>query len=410
MQVAQQRHIQLFEHDSIRVGEERNGCAFSESDLQDLLRLHERQYPPFLQLIHRGMRTLNYVGIVQTPGLCLEILPKTERKGCGYHRQLLLSLLQQSKKIPALPVHNSLGSGEGSLSDHFVRQFLEETEKLCKRGLTKRYRRTSANSNRFRGKMLVSEQLRHNHAHKERVFAEYQAYDENHLLHAVLREGLEALQHISIHPDLKNWARQLNTGFPGEDQQPLPRGYRNQMRLSRQDQRYATALSWANLILEQLSPVMKSGAMGCQSFLFDMQQLFEKLVAEKLAAVVAGSEHRLHIQPSRNFWRQRKIRPDMVLETANGDPIILDTKWKLLKAGQPDEADLKQMYIYNHYFKARRGFLIYPKQGMHAFGDAFRESVNDMRCEVIFADLADENGLLNPELGPQVLQQILRSC
>lgn len=408
MQVARQRHIQLFEHDSLRIGEERNDTIFTENDWNLLLELNERQYPPYLQPIHRGIRTLQYVGLIQLPGLCLEILPKTERKGYGYHRQLLMSLLQQSKEIPNLPVYNLLSAGEGSLADHFTRQFLEKTEKLYKRGLTKQYRRNSANFNRFRGKMLLNEQVRHNHAHKERVFAEYQAFDEQHLLHAVIREALTAVRHISTQADLRERARQMKNCFPGEDQQPLPRNYRKSIRLSRQDQHYAEVLAWAGLILGKLSPAMQKGRLGCNTFLFDMQQLFEKVVAGALAAEAARSAHTLRIQPSRNFWRQRKIRPDMVLETADGAHIILDTKWKILKNGQPDEADLKQMYIYNHYFEARRGFLIYPRQGIHAFGDAFRENVNRMRCEVIFANLMDANGRLNPNLGQELMLQVLQ--
>ncbi len=406
-----QRHIQLFEHDSIRVGEVRDGHTFTEADWNYLLKLNERQYPPYLQPIHRGIRTLHYVGLIQLPGLCLEILPKTDRAHSSQNRHLLLHLLSLSQKIPAIQQANFLKAAKGSLSDYFISQFLEACDQLCRKGLVNKYRQETGNFSRFRGKMLVREHVRHNHAHKERVYAEYQAYDNRHSLHMLIVQALGEVSRLSREPEILCRSKQLMTEFPDCGFKMLGDEERKKIHLTQEDQYYTRVIQWANLILDNLSPSLQSGDLACSAFLFDMQQLFEEVVARELAAATREKGHTLQLQPSRHFWRQRRIRPDMVLKTKEGETIILDTKWKLLRNHQPDESDLKQMYIYNRFFEAQRGVLIYPAQsGFGNFGESYQQHASEeMRCEIVFVDLWDQDGKkFKLTLGQELLQHLLK--
>lgn len=42
------------------------------------------------------------------------------------------------------------------------------------------------------------------------------------------------------------------------------------------------------------------------------------------------------------------------------ETIIIDTKWKNIDQSQPSTHDLRQMYVYNEYWKSRRSLLLYP--------------------------------------------------
>lgn len=50
----------------------------------------------------------------------------------------------------------------------------------------------------------------------------------------------------------------------------------------------------------------------------------------------------------------RLVKPDLVLTSPQGERIVIDTKWKLIRDGRPSDADLKQMFVYNLYWKTDR--------------------------------------------------------
>ena len=70
-------------------------------------------------------------------------------------------------------------------------------------------------------------------------------------------------------------------------------------------------------------------------------------------------------QQRADFWRPAEsnyskiIKPDIVLRY-NNEIIIVDTKWKIIDDLVPSDDDLKQMFVYNLYWKCNRSVLLYP--------------------------------------------------
>ncbi|WKN30897.1 hypothetical protein PZB74_18240 [Porifericola rhodea] len=408
MRETNSRRIQILEHQRLKIGEYYHGVLFTRQDWQALLNESERHYPPYFKITHNGIKALNYVGFVSVPGLTLEILPKTSISNKNGLHKLLLDMLAYCQMIP--PIHNELllSSAQGSLHQYFISAFVEEVDQLVKEGLLKKYRTEVRNQNKFCGRVKLSEHIKHNHTHKERVYAEHQLLDEDHHLHHLLASALNVLDQTFLSQDLQFRIARLLHELPNVD------NFKKQLSLNckfqYRENRYKKAMHWAQFVLNKLKPSFSLGQQHSISCMIDMQALFEKYVAKRLQEAAINLDCRVQFQPKSKFWMKRSIRPDMVLVTPEQDKVILDTKWKILKNAQPDDADLKQIYIYNRIVGARRGILLYPEQGdIEAYAsDYYHPEDTAVSCELAFVNLVDKNtGQLSTAWADELLAKIL---
>ncbi|MDF9797276.1 5-methylcytosine-specific restriction enzyme subunit McrC [Catalinimonas alkaloidigena] len=401
-------YIQIFEHQTLRIGDVQHDIIFTEQHWNQLLQLNERQYPPYFQIIHQGIKALHYVGVIALEGLTLEILPKTNSQSSTQTRLLLLDMLKVSGKIPSGSTNSSLADTKGNLFDFFLFSFVSEVEMLVSKGLINQYRKVKRNEPSFKGKILIQEQVRKNCVHKERVFTEHQVFDSHHMLNAFIRIALEKTLKITFNQQLISKVKRLLPYFPVVSPQ-VDFSKLNRLRLSREEAHYEEALDWAQFIHKHLKPKFSPGKLRCQCFLVNMQQLFEDYVVITLRKSAAEFGCKIEPQARSRFWKQRSIRPDMVLTTAEGETVILDTKWKMLKSHEPDDADLKQIYIYNRFFKARRGILLYPQQtkAISYAADYHHTGESPISCEVAFIDMYTENDFLPEDWAKKLFQRII---
>ena len=197
----------------------------------------------------------------------------------------------------------------------------------------------------------------------------------------------------------------------------------DRLRLDRNTQRYHRSLELARLIILNYSPDLQGGSNNVLAILFDMNKLFERFILVHLRRAQSEFKNgKLSItgQASERFWKSKTIRPDVVIDfhtLANAERIILDTKWKIPKDDQPSDDDLKQMYVYNLQFGARRSFLVYPrsdvkqKETFAAYEKSDSDSPNHRHsCGTHFVDLFDANLDLRKDIGKQLLEQIINTA
>lgn len=81
-----------------------------------------------------------------------------------------------------------------------------------------------------------------------------------------------------------------------------------------------------------------------------------------------------------------------------------------MQDSNPSDADLKQMYAYNHYFDCGRSYLVYyPKVYDIKSPPGSYAPLKDFRvhgCGVMFVDVVDGDGRLNRNLGEEVFKVI----
>ncbi|QTN31235.1 hypothetical protein HZ994_02445 [Akkermansiaceae bacterium] len=134
---------------------------------------------------------------------------------------------------------------------------------------------------------------------------------------------------------------------------------------------------WCELILSRKSPLFMAGTFSGLSFLFPMEQLFERYVASVLRnmlepgfrVVAQASRHSLATHLGADWFR---LKPDLIIERGDGSCCsVLDTKWKHIDENRGtstekyglSQSDFYQMAAYGERYLQGTGdmFLIYPR-------------------------------------------------
>jgi 5-methylcytosine-specific restriction enzyme subunit McrC len=333
----------------------------------------------------RAIQVTSYVGVIRAPcGYQIEVLPKTGRKTSpDQARALLIEMLKCLVGFRHIKTANAdLVAERMPLLEVFIEQFLLAVSSLVKRGLRSDYVARQDSIFALRGRLLVARQISQNLVRRDRFFTEHDEFSqdraENRLIHTALHHVLSFCRS----QESQRVARELSFVFadvpPSVDvAQDIQR-----IRLARGMGYYESALDWAKLILQGLSPITGMGSHPAPSLLFPMEAVFEAYVEKHLARQLradfvlkaqASSQYLVAHEEQRWF----RLKPDLLVKEKQATRLVLDTKWKLLDAVkkngrekyQLSQSDFYQLYAYGHHYLNGAGdiVLIYPKT------DAFTE-------------------------------------
>ena len=315
----------------------------------------------------------NYVGmIVMKDGTVIEILPKiySREEDESRTKQLMIDMLRTLRTAPYKNLQTaSVNVAKLDVFDIFIRMFINEVFWIVKRGLKNDYQTVQQNENFFKGRLLINQNIRHNIAHKERCFVEYDDYNtdrpENRLIKTTLVYLLKRTHSAKNKSDLK----MLISRF---EQVELSESIEDDFRKCVTDRNmkdYEMALVWCRIFLQGKSFTAYAGSQVAIALLFPMETLFESYIASKLSKAMAGTQYSVSVQESTyhlfDFPRRFSMRPDIVVRNRqDGSCFILDTKWKVLSEDKFNygisQADMYQMYAYQKKYDAANVRLVYP--------------------------------------------------
>lgn len=409
--------IQIYEYDSLRLNKD---AKFKKSHFESLVKFSGRTNSKFFTVGHNKITFGQYVGVIQVKGLTIEILPKADKDNSAESydkwRNALLSMLHECKLIKLESLTNAfLKLKSSSLVDLYFDVFLTEVEKLLRQGLSKKYRRIENNIDALKGKLSLNRHIKNNYIHKERFFCEYQNYDRNHLINQIILRALKLLCKLTNNHELLSRSERLLKNLEDIEDAIINENTFKKVRLDRNTERYDYSLRLAKLIILNYSPDLKSGDEDVLAILFDMNKLFENFTYRKLKKLEREHpELRIREQVRKKFWGTRGIKPDILVEDiTNNRTLVIDTKWKVLKELKPSYEDLKQMFVYNHYYKTSLSILLYPKvqydsEAKRPF-HPYRTDSEDINCQLCFLDLFDDNQKLKVDLGEQIYKEFLEA-
>lgn len=402
-------HITVFEHQSIKLGQEFPNGKFDLDVLLACQRFYGEAGVPYYDLIHNGIRFKEFVGVIQVGNTVIEVLPKADKKegkdsDTSKWQLILVGMLKAVHGFEVqAPSSSNLSLKSNTILDLYFELFIREIEFLLHTGLVKKYGKVNGNVNALKGSLQFGKHIQNNLIHQERFFVKHTIYDVQHLLHYIIYKTLRLLKLINTNTNLHSRIGALLLHFPEMPDIRIAESLFEKIILDRKTFRYQKALKIAKLLLLRYHPDLNNGQNHVLALMFDMNKLWEQFVAMSLRRQPG---FKVFTQKSKKFWNpkdgQRKtIRPDILIEV-NSKNYVLDTKWKLLTDNRPSVEDIRQMYAYHHYFTAEKVALVYPGDlsgvsGNYVEIDQSKDSI--MECSLIFLPVGDNAKKWQQEIG-----------
>ncbi|WDD88524.1 McrC family protein [Fusobacterium nucleatum] len=371
----------------------------------------------------------NFVGTIPLDDFQIEILPKIPlvENNIEAEKIRFLEILQSIDYFKEKIFSNSkIGLTDTSILEIFIYLFIEEVEKILKKGLIYRYIDKNQNLNVFKGKLDINNHIKYNFSHKEKFFMKFGEFSVDSLENIIIKLTIQKLKKISVNS--KNKENLDKIGHYFENVSILENSIENLKYLTfdRMNDYYKNAIQWAKIFLSnKSSSIFLTNNKEIISVLFPMETIFENYIANKLLNIIQEkfySELLIKIQDSscslfsnislnntkidNNILR---IRPDIVIKNKNTKEIfILDTKWKILNKLDDkfkiSTEDIYQMLAYvktyndrnKNNYTCKKAYLIYPatnmRQNTFSVKDKLIFKTDDFELNVCFVDLnSDEN-------------------
>lgn len=259
--------------------------------------------------------------------------------------------------------------------------------------------------NLYKGKLVVSQQIKRNAAHGERFYVRYDEYLVNRAENRIVKATLVKLQGITGSAENQKEIRQLLTAFEMVNPSVNYQKDFSKVIIDRNTQDYDMLMRWSRVFLLNKSFTVFSGGHNARALLFPMEKMFEAYVAQELKKALSDLDWEVATQ-DRGYYlfdspRQFALRPDIVITRRDGSRIILDTKWKSLVDNQRinygiSQADMYQMYAYSKKYGTPEIWLLYPlNQEMRGHPGISFDSEDGVNVRLFFVDVANiEESLL----------------
>ena len=148
----------------------------------------------------------NFVGTILLDDIQIEILPKIPlvENNIEAEKIRFLEILQSIDYFKEKIFSNSkIEIIDTSILELFIHLFIEEVEKIVKKGLIYKYVDKNENLNVFKGKLDINSHIKYNFSHKERFFMKFDEFSVNSLENIIIKLTIQKLKKVSINPKNK---------------------------------------------------------------------------------------------------------------------------------------------------------------------------------------------------------------
>lgn len=317
---------------------------------------------------HRGLKAQQVAGILATPEITLEILPKIEGDD-GSVRSTLIRMLAVAFNLRISNGElSSLQTQRLDLLELLIRLFCERLLEAVRQGLSRHYIEREEDLPVFRGSLLVKRQLTTHAARPDRLACRFDELSEDTPINRVFKATVSRLRRLTRTAENARRLDELSSRLEAVSISARPLA--EPVQLDRTNAAFHSVYPMARLFLSGDWQSTTGGHSAGFALLFPMNELFEAYIGRLICRAAAPCSVRL--QDRRHHALRHNLsdvgvfslRPDAVVQAEVG-PLIVDTKWKSLDPGEGpkfgvSQSDVYQMLAYAHAYGARRLILLYP--------------------------------------------------
>ena len=383
--------------------------------------------PKFFKVYKDYIIPQNFIGSINIDDISIEIFPKISLvKGNENHhkKERFLEILKYVETFNENIYENlEIGNENMPILEFFISNFIEEIEKILKKGLVYSYINKSENILYFKGKLNLANHIKYNII-ENRFFMNFDEFSINSMENSLIKLALEKIKNISSNMENIDKLHQLLIQFEDIETSGLnPAHLFKKILFDRKNEFYRKSLNLAKFFLldESPYPVFYNDEREVTGLFFPMEIIYESYVANKLKQLI-NKQISIKIQDEsyrifdkcevggneeKKYTTLFKLKPDIVVEKEN-ETIILDTKWKELKNPKENkgiynynisEKDIYQMITYIQVYntkakKCKKAYLIYPinnNDDSPLTKDIVFSGKDDLEIRAYFIDLSSED-------------------
>ena len=350
----------------------------------------------------------SYVGYITTPARTISLKPKYHE--IGFEHIIRMYLYVHGYRPTDSAAILDVSSAETSAD--VAEMFLKNLRRNLQEGIIRNYQRSNLHSNTLKGRVDYTKTYMDACLMKRKyVSATISSLSVDNDYNALILTALEKLKRISKYSTISS---ELSMYFEGAKSN-VKNGSAVLERIvfNSNTNRYRRTLTYAAMIIDQLSYSDSGSSVGTDSFLINFDRLFEDFVAKVLRNVPEKKEFSTW-SSKRKFadiigvngkYEEREYQPDIVFrfivedEKYNYMPsayAVLDVKNKAY--GQFKNADIYQILTYARLLHSNKSVLLYPSfqeklPEVLSLDDTIFSPASITACYINIADNSGENFL-----------------
>jgi 5-methylcytosine-specific restriction enzyme subunit McrC len=342
---------------------------------QASLRLAGSEGERILVDYRQRLRAQQVVGVLTTPGVSLEILPKIDGLEADGTRINLIRILARTLDLKiAGGALTPVGWQRYDMLEILIRLFCDKLLNAIHRGLTRRYVRHEDDLSMLRGRNDVKRQFTVLAVSPHRLASRYYELSADTPLNRILKAAVRHLRGISRASENQRRLNELEFALANVTLLPIEQLAWGQVVLDRTNTAYHDLLQLATAFLRgRYQDIGGEEGVGF-SLLFEMNRLFEEFIGRTLRTAMRDSGLRVTLQGPKNYAlseigtneRRFMTKPDIVIHNGATPVMVIDTKWKRLAGSIHDprrgvlQSDVYQTMAYAQIYQVKHLMLLYP--------------------------------------------------